>query len=354
VGQEHRRLQMARAGASGLSQAEAPLIVHQALRSPGQSLDASAAAFFAPRFGYDFSRVRVHADDRAADAARAVTTRAYTVGSDIVFGASAYAPGTTEGRRLIAHELAHVVQGGPPTVVRRDTRHEKGHGGEQGMGFGYRQEEGWIFIEGPSGAGGHGITQPGFDGVAYHIDADELHILDNKALKSDTARSASALTTNVLQNLDDTIAAVRGMQDLPRRIKILGHLTKARAAIAAGNPLPKNVKLIITGEGGNVRRVGSRLASQGVEYREPGTLDEPLAPVSPPAKQTHGDVGTPPPKGTPPGVKDEPSVVVDPSLQQHKQPAAPPTPADPSAGEHAPVKGTGGAKPPVVVTDVEP
>jgi hypothetical protein len=191
------------------------------------------------------------------------------------------------------------------------------------MGFGYRQEKGWIFVEGPSGAGGHGITQPGFDGIAYHIDADELHILDNKALKASTARSATALTTNVLQNLDDAIAAVREMQDLPRRIKILGHLMKARAALAAGNPLPKNVKLVITGEAGNVRRVSSRLSSLGVEFRESGTLDEPLAPVSPKAQQTQGDVHTTAPKRTPPvGEGNEPSVVVDPSLEQseHKHP----------------------------------
>ena len=63
-----------------------------------------------PRFGRDFSRVRVHADTRAADSARAVAARAYTVGSDVVFGPGEYAPATTAGRHLIAHELAHVVQ----------------------------------------------------------------------------------------------------------------------------------------------------------------------------------------------------------------------------------------------------
>jgi hypothetical protein len=95
--QGHRPVQTASAGASGSSQAEAPPIAHQALRSPAQSLDASAAAFFAPRFGHDFSGVRVHADDRAADAARAVAARAYTVGCDIVFGAGAYAPARARG-----------------------------------------------------------------------------------------------------------------------------------------------------------------------------------------------------------------------------------------------------------------
>jgi outer membrane protein OmpA-like peptidoglycan-associated protein len=62
------------------------------------------------RFGHDFGRVRVHADERAAESARAVRALAYTVGSHIVFGGGAYAPSTSEGRNLLAHELAHVVQ----------------------------------------------------------------------------------------------------------------------------------------------------------------------------------------------------------------------------------------------------
>lgn len=81
-------------------------------RAPGQPLPVDVRAFFEPRFGHDFSRVRVHADGAAADAARGVQARAYTVGQDIVFGQGHYAPRTTEGRRLLAHELVHTVQQG--------------------------------------------------------------------------------------------------------------------------------------------------------------------------------------------------------------------------------------------------
>jgi len=63
-----------------------------------------------PRFGYDFSGVRVHTDAKAAESAQAVNARAYTVGQNTVFGASQYAPGTSAGKQLLAHELAHVVQ----------------------------------------------------------------------------------------------------------------------------------------------------------------------------------------------------------------------------------------------------
>jgi hypothetical protein len=95
---------------------EAPDIVREVLGSSGEPLDPSARAYFEPRFQSGFGRVRVHAGARAADSAAAIKARAYTVGHDIAFADRQYRPGSREGRRLIAHELAHVVQqrgGGP-------------------------------------------------------------------------------------------------------------------------------------------------------------------------------------------------------------------------------------------------
>jgi len=85
-------------------------IVDQVLRSPGQPLDAETRAFFEPRFGRDFAKVRIHTDEAAAASTRRVDAAAYTFGSNIVFGAGEYALQTTDGRKLLAHELAHVVQ----------------------------------------------------------------------------------------------------------------------------------------------------------------------------------------------------------------------------------------------------
>jgi len=99
-----------RAAISAPPLGQAPPIVHDVLRAPGQPLDASTRAFMEPRFGHDFSRVRVHANTQAAKSARAVNALAYTVGRDVVFGAGQYAPGTVQGQRLMAHELTHVVQ----------------------------------------------------------------------------------------------------------------------------------------------------------------------------------------------------------------------------------------------------
>jgi hypothetical protein len=111
---------------SGGSLGEAPAIVTEALQSSGQAMESSVQTFFEARFGHDFSRVRIHSDSRAAESVQA---QAFTVGSDIVFSAGRYAPGTAEGRRLLGHELTHVVQQGaaaasapgrvPPLVSRR-------------------------------------------------------------------------------------------------------------------------------------------------------------------------------------------------------------------------------------------
>jgi hypothetical protein len=80
------------------------------LKGGGWPLLANDRAFFEPRFGRDFSQVRMHTDTRAAESARAVNARAFTVGQDVVFGTGQYVPGASGGRRLMAHELTHVVQ----------------------------------------------------------------------------------------------------------------------------------------------------------------------------------------------------------------------------------------------------
>ena len=97
----------------------APQMVHDVLNSQGQPLDSATRAFFEPRFGHDFGAVRVHADRDAAQSASVVQARAYTVGTDLVFGGGGFVPGTASGRRLLAHELTHVVQ--------------QGQGGKQGI-----------------------------------------------------------------------------------------------------------------------------------------------------------------------------------------------------------------------------
>lgn len=128
---ESRQGSQSRAHPQGAA-ATAPPIVDEVLRSSGQPLDAPARSLLESRLGHDFSRVRVHTDERAAKSARAVGASAYTAGEQVVFAPGKYQPRTSEGQRLLAHELTHVLQqqGGRskpsrPTLSSASSEHER-------------------------------------------------------------------------------------------------------------------------------------------------------------------------------------------------------------------------------------
>lgn len=103
--------------------------VEPVLKSGGEPLDSMTRGFMESRFGHDFSSVRVHTGSQAAQSAEAVNARAYTVGSNIVFGSGAFEPHSSSGKQLIAHELAHVLQQSSsvrrmPNVLQRKTKNE--------------------------------------------------------------------------------------------------------------------------------------------------------------------------------------------------------------------------------------
>lgn len=102
--------QQAQGPVPGRQLSEVPSIVYDVLRSTGKPLAARTHAYMEARFGHDFSQVRIHADAKAANSARLINAQAYTVGTNVVFGAGRYAPETREGKRLMAHELTHVAQ----------------------------------------------------------------------------------------------------------------------------------------------------------------------------------------------------------------------------------------------------
>lgn len=112
--------------ASEMQKNDVPSIVHDVQHTSGQPLDAKVRDFAEPRFGHDFSKVRVHTDSQAAQAADSVKAHAYTVGNDIVFGQGQYQPQTNEGKKLLSHELTHVIQQNTtstptPTLQRQQT-----------------------------------------------------------------------------------------------------------------------------------------------------------------------------------------------------------------------------------------
>jgi hypothetical protein len=132
--EEAGKLQTKPVTMTGDGAGEAPASVHEVLRSPGQPLDAATRAFMEPRFGQDFSQVRVHSDGQASASTKAVGALAYTVGSHVVFSPGGYAPHTASGGRLLAHELAHVVQQSADS--RRLQRQSEPAGGEPPQNIG--------------------------------------------------------------------------------------------------------------------------------------------------------------------------------------------------------------------------
>lgn len=112
-----------------------PDTVNQALAAHGWPLEPPLRQEMEHRFGHDFSQVKIHADSTAGQSARAVNAQAYTVGNDIVFGVGQFAPATHAGRRLLAHELTHVIQqsaGMAPSIQRQPDKDKKEPSSEVG------------------------------------------------------------------------------------------------------------------------------------------------------------------------------------------------------------------------------
>ncbi|MDQ3971348.1 MAG: hypothetical protein M3227_06635 [Thermoproteota archaeon] len=197
--------------------------------------------------------------------------------------------------------------------------HARGHAGEQGVAFQlYRLQDGWAVVRGPSGAGGHGVTRPGEDGLFYNIRTGELHIVDNKSLaRQGNVSSATAIDPqrNLSRNLRDMIRHVEGqsLKALPMRQEVLSRLRKTEAAIDSGKPLPARVSLIVSNYGGRSTGVTERLARQGVRFLDvnnpvvvrPGTATPPISGGTPPPPPMPPPTQTPPTTPTP--TKDTPA-----------------------------------------------
>lgn len=142
-GQKKERLQTKLIRENDSGDDVAPPSVQEAVRSRGQPLDPVTSDFMETRFGFDFSKVRVHTNAEAVESTRAVNAQAYTVGHDIAFGDRQYAPHTLKGRRLLAHELTHVVhqRGASKTVLqprRSGTVLQRKNGGSKPAKKSYR------------------------------------------------------------------------------------------------------------------------------------------------------------------------------------------------------------------------
>ena len=198
---EEETLQRKSAGHDEIS--HAPPIVDEVLQSSGELLEPATRALMEERFGYDFGNVRIHRDARAADSARAVNAHAYTVGRDIVFNSNTFAPDTDSGRRLLVHELTHVVQQGatPQTVQRAVLPGLEVKGRETGTGEAgswsvfFERNDATLDSDGELAvlfAGGGSGKKKNFD-LHGHISEDEAPTpADGKKLANDRIKTVDA------------------------------------------------------------------------------------------------------------------------------------------------------------------
>lgn len=228
----------------------APLIVHEALASPGRPLDDETRGFMEPRFGHDFSQVRLHTDARAAESADAVSALAYTVGQDIVFGAGQYQPGTSEGRRLIAHELAHTVQQGRGGLSSHSQEVDLERGAEQASSL-VIQGSGPIHVVGTSGMALARQPRPGTaGGRALAAQANQEY--KDKLGWADPASTGADIALNIIGEIGSAlsifaieagsmlagavvslVALVVALEDAERRQKHAGEMLGIRLGIVA-------------------------------------------------------------------------------------------------------------------------
>lgn len=124
---DEEELQRKASSAKG-SALEAPYIVNQAINTSGQPLDYHTKTFMEDRFGYDFNNISIHTGSLATKSAQAINALAYTSGNSIVFNQGQYAPQTEFGKKLLAHELTHVVQQSAAPLSRHVQRKEIAQG----------------------------------------------------------------------------------------------------------------------------------------------------------------------------------------------------------------------------------
>jgi hypothetical protein len=160
------------------------------LRGGGQPLPELVRSDFEPRFGHDFSRVRVHTSPRAAASAKALNAQAFTLGQDIVFAEGQFAPGSEAGRRLLAHELTHVVQQSGPTQAspgRQRVQRQRAPAARRAAARQYRIVHGPRYTEALEGVSLNATLLARVTALSQHL--IENHMVSRNIVFNDAVRS---------------------------------------------------------------------------------------------------------------------------------------------------------------------
>lgn len=230
-----------RPSANGRDPGSVPPLVHQVLQSSGTPLDSSTRGFFERRFGHAFGNVRVHADAQAGESARAVNALAYTVGNDVVFAAGMYAPHTSAGRELLAHELTHTLQ-------------QDAGSGSWGQHDGLTLGDPGDAAEREAEAAARAVLQPGRATRHPFLSAPRFP----KGTEARTTIAAGSLSeagshpsSEIIEGCGEKPAAAKGgsATSVSAGTRAVGKVIRRKATFTAGNPREERnaAELIVTG-----------------------------------------------------------------------------------------------------------
>jgi hypothetical protein len=255
-----------------------PSLVGEAAQTPGRPLDPEVYNVFASRFGYDFSRVRVHADERSAEANRSIGARAYTIGNHIVFGANNYAPDTEAGKRLICHELVHTLQQ-KGAAVAPFTPFQCGTAGDQW------EAEADCYAAGAATESGYSrMVTPLGSGINLQCDNDrealQTRLRRVRARLAQLRGSESSLDSEFSESYSTSVQR-RSQEEITRRIRDQARSSSAERSLwgsfVAGNRIRRAASV---SQGGQTVTVNlaiqlSYLALSEQEGRQRATIDIP-------------------------------------------------------------------------------
>lgn len=223
----------------------------------GQGIPESVRSYFEPRFGHDLGDVRLHTDSSAAQLSRSLNARAFTAGRDIFFGAEEYAPQTVEGKRLIAHELTHVLQqGAGSSMIRRKIQFDSPT----------------YLPENPIGRilGGKpvGYTTPTVNGASFPDNFMEAGSLVYDALRPKEARYDSKAKECAFNDFDVKVSANVVIPTKPEEGRWTMRLPGAGMKGVTGCEKKKSVPVVMTG------KPSSKKAGEWIEKNEEEHLND--------------------------------------------------------------------------------
>jgi hypothetical protein len=266
--------------------------VHDAIHGGGQALEGELRLQMESRFDQDFSQVRVHTGERAEKSAKQEIAKAYTTGNDIVFGKDRYSPHTSEGFRLLAHELTHVVQqrrGGPPpgsshetearTAARQASQGNVHIPVSQACGTGIARERDELALE---------DAQERLQAITKQRAVQVLHPNEQKRLDEERKQLERALFGESREEQDERFARDMGLapglrmpvprpKPLPTRAELANQREKRaadRADLASKRPIVEQVEhtKVLQSQPTDVQGIWKKeLAKAGIEYQRPLT-----------------------------------------------------------------------------------